>query len=231
MEEDSTNTYVGSVVWICVYSTIICAAVFGNILTILAITASRQLSSMVSNQFIFSLAVSDLLVGLTVPYHMCFFKINTLGDNKDTCLVRFVLISFGCASSILNLFFVAFDRYTAVVHPLKYNKHMTRETSAILIFFVWMMSLTLSTVLIYWNAWEEVGDCNVKIIPDVYFNFVLTPLFVLTWSVMLLVYIKIWREAAKHAKRIRNTTNIHNCHSIKDTKSIQVMRISCVQCY
>jgi muscarinic acetylcholine receptor len=230
MEENSTehatpdSDYVGGTWWISVYCVIICAAVAGNILTLLATTTSRQLSAMVANQFISSLAVSDLLVGMSIPYHMCFYLMESFGHSRATCLVRFVLVTFACSSSILNLFFIATDRYAAVVHPLKYNRYMTRRTSILLISFVWILSLTVSTVPIYWNTWDDEEECDVKLIPTVYFSFVLTPMFVLVWGAMLLVYIKICREASKHAKRILSTTNLHKCHSINDTKSIQVMK-------
>ncbi|EFA01319.1 Dopamine receptor 1-like Protein [Tribolium castaneum] len=226
--ENSTTVsdYVGGGLWITVYCIIIVCAIAGNTLTLFAIAASRQLSSMVSNQFIFSLGVSDLLVGLSIPYHMCFYLTDSIIHNETTCLARFVLISFACASSILNLLFVATDRYTAIVHPLKYNQYMTRQNATFLISLVWILSLTFSTVPIYWNTWTEEKTCDVQIIPEVYFNFVLTPMFVLIWGVMLLVYIKIWREASKHAKRIRSTTNLHKCHNINDTKSIQVVMLT-----
>ncbi|RZC42301.1 7tm 1 domain containing protein [Asbolus verrucosus] len=116
------SEYIGGALWITVYCIIICAAIAGNVLTIFAIIASRQLSSTVSNQFIFSLGVSDLLVGLSIPYHMCFHMLDSFGHSKTTCLVRFVLITFACASSILNFLFIAADRYSAVVHPLRYNR-------------------------------------------------------------------------------------------------------------
>ncbi|RZC42302.1 octopamine receptor 1, partial [Asbolus verrucosus] len=104
---------------------------------------------------------------------------------------------------------------------------MTRRTSAFLISTVWILSSTFATVPIYWNTWYcHGGDCDVKIIPANYFHFVLTPIFVLVWAMMLLIYLKIWREAARHAKRIRSTTNLHNCHSINDTKSIQVVMLT-----
>lgn len=230
MANDTLSSYIGSGFWVTVFCIIIFFAVVGNVLTLLAIIASRQLSSMISNQFIFSLAISDLLVGLSVPYHMCFYLVHSFGESKDRCLLRFVLISFGCSSSILNLFVVATDRYSAVVHPLRYNRCMTRGTSLFLASLVWIFSLSLSTVLIYWNSWNK-ETCDVNIIPSVYFTFVLTPLFILIWGIMLLIYIKIWREASRHAKRIRSATNLHNSNSINDTKSIQVIMRVLVQYY
>lgn len=48
---------------------------------------------------------------------------------------------------------------------------------------------------------------------------VITPIFSLVWFCLLLVYWRIWREAAKHAKQLR----AHNSQeSSSDWKSVQV---------
>lgn len=221
------NTYpefAGSVLWIVIYCIIVCATVAGNILTIFAITISRQLSSTISNQFIFSLAVSDLLVGLSVPYHMCFYLIESFGKSKRTCIIRFVLITFACASSIYNLFFISTDRYIAIVYPLRYNRYITRKVSIVLTSIGWLLSLSIATVPIYWNLWYDGIECETSLVlPLNYLHFLVTPMFVLVWIAMLMVYMKIWREASEHAKRMRNVTNSQNGQStISDTKSIQV---------
>lgn len=220
---DDLTEYVGNTLWIAIHCTISFIAISGNILTLFAITTSNQLSSTISNQFIFSLAISDLLVGSSIPYHMCFYMINSLQRNQTTCVSRFVLVSFACASSILNLFFVATDRYTAIIHPLKYNRYMTREAAGFLIGFIWLFSLVTATVPIYWNVWLEDEGCGVYIIPSIYFNFFLTPMFATIWSVMFLVYIKILKEASRHAERIRHSASFSNSDVIKQTKSIQVI--------
>ena len=97
----------------------------GNTLTILAIRCTRHLSNVMSNQFVMSLAISDLFVGLSLPYHMAFYLTTTIGADKGTCILRFVLLLLGCIASVLNLFIIAIDRYIAIVHPLHYCKIIT----------------------------------------------------------------------------------------------------------
>lgn len=94
----------------------------GNILTILAVRCSRRLRSVISNQFVLSLAISDILVGLTLPYHLAFFLNTQLGESKPFCLLRFFLVIMACCVSIWNLIAIALDRYIAICYPLHYSR-------------------------------------------------------------------------------------------------------------
>lgn len=84
---------------------------WGNTLTILAVTLSRRLSNLISNKFVLNLAISDLSVGLTLPYHLAFYLNDDLGRMKITCVLRFILITLACCASIINLILIAVDRY------------------------------------------------------------------------------------------------------------------------
>lgn len=84
---------------------------WGNTLTILAVTLSRRLSNLISNKFVLNLAISDLSVGLTLPYHLAFYLNDDLGRVKITCVLRFILITLACCASIINLILIAVDRY------------------------------------------------------------------------------------------------------------------------
>nr|CAD7396848.1 unnamed protein product [Timema poppensis] len=87
----------------------------------------RRLYSLISNKFVASLAVSDLLVGLTIPYHTAFYLNDSLCKNKALCLSRFVLIVLGCCASICNLISIALDRYIAILYPFHYCRLMTQR--------------------------------------------------------------------------------------------------------
>lgn len=92
----------------------------GNTLTILAIGLSRRLRLILSNWFVLSLAMSDMLVGITLPYHMTFYLRTELGRFHLWCMLRFFLIIIACCVSIWNLIAIAVDRYVAIVYPLHY---------------------------------------------------------------------------------------------------------------
>lgn len=211
------------ILWSVIDSVLIFAILCGNILTICAIKLSRRISTLISNQFIFSLALSDLMVGLTIPYHLAFFIGETLGKQKFTCILRFVLIILACSSSIYNLLAIATDRYIAILHPLRYNRYMTKKVALIMIGVGWIIALSIAIVPIYWNIWEEGNKCSPEhVLTEMYVNYIITPMFVSIWIAMSCVYFRIWREAVGHAKRLRNVISYQHGPNLNDSKSVQV---------
>ncbi|CAH0546907.1 unnamed protein product [Brassicogethes aeneus] len=220
LEEDM---YLGGKLWLALNLFLTASTLAGNILTMAAIIYTKKLSGLVANQFIFSLAVSDLLVGLSIPYHMAFYWVNSFGNSQVKCLLRFALISFAMASSILNLLCIATDRYLAIVYPFLYTRYMTRRTSLVMIVFVWSLSFSIILTIIFWNDWQEGVSCEIiKVLPEGFINFFVCPLFATVWVILLFLYSRICREATGHAKRIRSTNSVPN---VRDSKSFQVMII------
>ncbi|KAL3284203.1 hypothetical protein HHI36_018367 [Cryptolaemus montrouzieri] len=217
--------YTGSILWLLVYSLIIVVSIVGNILTIIAILTTRKLRSLYSNRFVLSLAVSDLLVGCSIPYHMLPYYYLDMSKNKVPCLLRFMLIAFACSSSIHNLLLVAADRYVAIVHPLDYSRCMTRRVSWILLACVWTFALGLGTVLLYWNHWNEnKGVCDISLAPQLYLNYLLAPMFVVVWCTMLVFYVKIVKEAKSHAKRLKNSVSVSSLPGLYEpSRSLQMV--------
>ncbi|KAJ8915753.1 hypothetical protein NQ315_004565 [Exocentrus adspersus] len=217
-------TYCGTTLWMSINISTASATVLGNSLTVSAILFSKKLSTVIANYFVFSLAVSDLLVGLSIPYHMCFYIMTDFGNSEPNCLFRFVLTAFACASSIFNLFFIATDRYIAIVHPFHYKRCITKRTALALITIGWITSFSLAVVPVVWNDWREGVKCEViNVLPNNYLKFIISPLFVLIWMMMFILYSRICKEASGHARRIRGSNSIQNILALKDTKSFQVM--------
>lgn len=106
--------------WAIVDLTLMLFIFCGNTLTILAISLSRRIRSTTSSLFVLSLAISDILVGTTLPYHLAFYIGAGLGQNYSLCLMRFFLIIIACTVSIWNIIAIAIDRYVAIVYPLHY---------------------------------------------------------------------------------------------------------------
>ncbi|CAG9763882.1 unnamed protein product [Ceutorhynchus assimilis] len=218
--------YNGTIVWFIVNVTLTAVTISGNLLTIAAIFFSRKLSSVVANQFIFSLAISDLFVGLTIPYHMTFYTINSeFGSSKTNCLLRFVLVSFACSSSITNLLVIASDRYAAIVYPLHYARVVTRKCSVVVVMVAWSVSFAVAAMPVKWNEWRAGAECEFfNVVPDDYLNFVLCPMFALIWCAMLLLYSRICREAKGQVERMRNGNGAQQFGlQLRDSKSFQVM--------
>ncbi|XP_066994739.1 D(1C) dopamine receptor [Anabrus simplex] len=214
----------GQLTWSIIDATILTAILCGNLLTICAVFLSRHLSNVLSNYFVLSLAVSDLMVGLTLPYDIAFTLCTELEHYKTTCIMRFVLVIMPCCVSIYNLIIIAVDRYIAIVHPLHYYAYVNKRVAMIVLAMGWLVALLLSTVPTYWNWYDQATECELdQVIPRTYLSYVLTPLFLLVWVVMLILYWKIWREAAGHAKRLRNVNHLQNGPS--DWKSFQMVML------
>ncbi|XP_071578024.1 histamine H2 receptor-like isoform X2 [Temnothorax nylanderi] len=214
------------VCWILMDCFLFVAIVLGNVLTILAITWARRLRNVVSNYFILNLAVSDLMVGVTLPYHLAFYMDDTLHRNQSVCISRFIMFSLACGESIYNILMIAIDRYVAIVHPLGYNAYATKRRVLLIIIVAWICTMGVSSIPTYWNSFDPSDTdqmCEFEtVFPRYYILAIQMPAFFLIWIAMFLLYWKIWREAHMHARRM-NLGIVPNIAEKNDRKSVQVV--------
>ncbi|XP_055596314.1 histamine H2 receptor [Uranotaenia lowii] len=208
-------------IWAIIDGILVACILSGNILTILAVRYHRRLRSLISNLFVLSLALSDIFVGLTLPYHLAFYMGNELGRYKHFCLLRFFILIVACSVSIWNLIAIAVDRYIAICYPLHYTRLMTKRAALSILGFGWLLAFTLGMIPVIWNRWETAMECEFdELLYPWYVAGVITPIFSIVWLCLLVVYWRIWREAAKHAKQLR----AHNAREgSSDWKSVQVV--------
>ncbi|CRK89026.1 CLUMA_CG002666, isoform B [Clunio marinus] len=117
--------------------------IVGNCLVIAAVFCSHKLRS-VTNFFIVSLAVADLLVGLAVlPFSATWevFKVWIFGD--VWCKVWLAVDVLLCTASILNLCAISLDRYVAVTRPVTYPSIMSTRRAKSLIAGLWVLSFVI----------------------------------------------------------------------------------------
>ena len=140
--------------WLVLVSFIL-LTISGNMLVCLAVAFSKRLHR-VTNCFVVSLAVTDLLLGILVLPLSATLE---LRDNHwplggALCNIYVSLDVMLCTASILTLLAISVDRYLAISSPLRYPSRVTGARAALAIATIWAMSLVVSFLAIHlgWNT-------------------------------------------------------------------------------
>ncbi|XP_077979021.1 beta-2 adrenergic receptor-like [Glandiceps talaboti] len=184
-----------------ILGTLMILIILGNGLLILAIATTSRLRT-VTNFFIVSLALSDVMVGIIViPLNFAFPT--ALLKGYTTCIYVACFTVVVCISSIMNIVAVTVDRYVAITSPLKYKCIMKPWRAVLLIVLVWTYAFVVGFLPIM--GWR--GKSNTCQRGEVY-----GPGYAIFLSVMGLflpvaastyLYCRILREATLQAKRIQ----------------------------
>ncbi|KAM4543708.1 D(3) dopamine receptor [Fundulus diaphanus] len=185
------------------YSLLIVAIVFGNVLVCLAVLRERSLQT-TTNYLVVSLAVADLLVAsLVMPWAV---YLEVVGGawlfSRLYCNIFVTLDVMMCTASILNLCAISIDRYTAVVMPVLYNTtHRSRKRVFAMIATVWVLAFAVSCPLLFgFNTTDDPLVCSISNPDFVIYSSVVS--FYLPFIVTLLVYIRIYVFLRMRRKRI-----------------------------
>ena len=115
--------------------------IFGNVLVFVVVARNRQLHT-VSNVFITSLAFADLLACI-VPQPMYAAFLYGLSHDPVYSAVRKSFSFVSLLASIGNVAAVTIDRHTAIVSPMVYQLRAKFKGAAMLLCFIWAVSLVL----------------------------------------------------------------------------------------
>ncbi|CAM5106678.1 unnamed protein product [Natator depressus] len=148
-----------------VLSVITLATILSNSFVMITIFLTRKLHTP-ANYLIGSLAVTDLLVSILVmPISIAYTVSHTWTFGQVMCDIWLLSDITGCTASILHLCVIALDRYWAITDALEYTKRRTAGRAALMIAFVWMISICISMPPLFWRqakAHEEMADCTVN---------------------------------------------------------------------
>lgn len=191
-------------------------AVFGNSLVILSVIKYERLRESITNYFIVSLAFADLLVAIFVMPFNASMEITEkwiFGELMcDIFNANDVLFS---TASILHLCCISVDRYIAIMTPLHYKSKLTNHRVIFMIAATWISSVLISYIPIHSQFYTTNDNLEyLKTHPDACLFVVNSTYAVVSSSVsfwipctiMVFVYLRIFREARKQERYIRSAS-------------------------
>lgn len=219
-----------------ILSFLILLTVCGNVLVCLAVCVTRRLRS-VTNCFIVSLAITDLLLGaLVLPFSTL---IEVTGDwplGAHFCNVYISMDVMLSTASILNLLAISIDRYIAVTVPLRYPTLVLPWHVGTSLAVIWLVSIGVSFVPIHlgWNTVDQTVQNHGKDDPAGDCRFELNPTYVLVDSVatfylplaaMCWTYYRVFRIARAQAKRILSIHRVCSSTTMSSLPGVSVLAL------
>ncbi|XP_013165484.1 PREDICTED: 5-hydroxytryptamine receptor 2B-like [Papilio xuthus] len=187
---------------------LIVVTVIGNTLIISAVVTTKRLRT-VTNCFVTSLAVADLLVGIFVmPPAIAVHITGKWELGWILCDIWISLDILLCTASILSLCAISVDRYLAVTRPLTYSRRRRSKKLALtMIFFVWVSAGAITCPPMF--GWYEPdhnqgGVCRYNQNPG-YVVFSAMGSFFLPMAVMVYVYARISCVVARRHQQLAST--------------------------
>lgn len=155
----------------------------GNLLVCIVITRNKELHT-VTNGFIFSLAVADLLVCMiSQPMYIgTFYGI----QNYEYEVVRKTFTWISVLASVSNLWAVTVDRFVAISKPLKYTQTLTARRMTLILVFIWVIAISFGVMATFLT--------EAKTIVQLY--------IVLMILCIIPIYIRVFCIARRHARII-----------------------------
>jgi len=152
MARDEFYSQVETVISACLMAACICCTIVGNTLVIMSVFTYKPLRC-VSNYFIISLAVADLMVAvLVMPFHVVHYVSGHWVFGEVFCNMWLTFDILACTASILNLCAIATDRYYAIHDAINYAQKRTSKRVLVTISAVWFVSVVISAPpLLGWN--------------------------------------------------------------------------------
>ncbi|XP_073687496.1 muscarinic acetylcholine receptor M4 [Garra rufa] len=201
---------VGVVVIIIITSCISLLTVLGNILVLLSIKVNRNLRT-INNHFLFSLACSDLIVGVFSMNLYIVYAVKgywPLGPQMcDLWLVVDYVVS---NASVMNLLLICFDRYFCVTRPLSYPIKRTAKWAGVMIAAAWLQSLLLwAPVILLWQAGRDrskvpEGQCYILLLANPAVTLATTiPAFYIPVIIMMVLYTRISLASQRRVQKMK----------------------------
>lgn len=128
---------------ILLYSLIFFLSVFGNLLIIVVLTVNKRMRT-VTNTFLLSLAVSDLMMAVVcIPFTLIPSILKDFIFGATMCKIVAYLMGISVSISTFSLVAIAIERYSAICNPLKSRVWQTRSHAYKVIATTWVLAFII----------------------------------------------------------------------------------------
>ncbi|UJR36950.1 hypothetical protein I4U23_029659 [Adineta vaga] len=207
--------------------------VCGNVLVLLSFFVDRQIRQP-TNYFIFSLAVSDFLIGfVSMPFLTLAIYKNKWVLGSFLCDIWLSLDYTICLASIYTVLLITVDRFCSVKIPAKYRNWRTEKRIISLVLLTWLVPAVIffASTMGYPlfskrpNLSKIDLQCDVQWNKNPYFNLGLTiGYFWVTLLVMFTLYFFIYQVASALEKRSQaNAQKVSNLIGISSSAMTNFM--------
>ncbi|CAJ0575850.1 unnamed protein product, partial [Mesorhabditis spiculigera] len=200
---------------------LLCAiGLIGNAFVCVAIATDRRLHN-VTNYFLFSLALADLLVCCIVMPLSIVVEVRhgVWTWNFSMCLLYVYADVFLCSASIVHMSVISLDRYLGISQPLK-----TRNKSKTLIFLkialVWVVTVLISSplaVVALHDPSNVLQENSCMIFNRTYMIYGSTLSFLIPFLIMTMTYVRTTSLLNKQAKVLNEKVGTNGTEGLRRT--------------
>lgn len=204
--------------------------IVGNLMVIVAVFKELYLRS-VTNYFIVSLAIADVMVGgVVMPFAISLEMTHDVWlYGREWCDLWHSLDVLASTASILNLCVISLDRYWAITDPIAYPSKMSTCKVCLLITMVWLCSAGISFPAVAW--WKAVTPPDLPehecLFTDDSGYLIISSIisFYCPTIIMMFVYAKIYRAAMAQYEGIKAGSKITSDGIRGDDGEVMTLRI------
>ena len=192
-----------------VYAIISIAGTVGNIITCAVIFSNKSMHTQ-TNYYLFSMAISDLLVIVTnIHMEIVLLWEQTTGFyTNELCKIRSLSAEMSTYASILTITAFTIERYMAICHPLQ--NHVFEDLGRIKfsIVAIWLISGLCASPQIIQYGTNETGFCTFLFLIPSLFEVSAVIFFIAPMTVITVLYVQIAIELKKSQRLARVASSI-----------------------
>nr|XP_001332293.3 muscarinic acetylcholine receptor M3-like [Danio rerio] len=181
----------------------------GNVLVMISFRVNPLLRT-VSNYFLLSLAVADVILGsISMNLYTTYILLNGWTLGNLACDVWLAVDYVASNASVMNLLAISIDRYLSVMRPLTYRAKRTPKRAMIMISLAWTISFVIwAPAILFWQyivgeRTVQENECSIQFLSEPVITFgTAIAAFYLPVSVMVALYWRVYRETEKRSQKL-----------------------------